>query len=163
MAELHHANESMHSIEMEAKTMEDGPILKKFIRNYLTYREDKYIYISCNEDNQFYDADTVRMQRISKNYYPVWACCQFVEWRLVGDTEFLWSDLQTCQEEVQRSYYLSVTELKATQKHGSIFLSIIRNGVIIDRFKVLGTEEADARYRQHPDEVMVLLRLPLKQ
>lgn len=161
LAELHEPKKNSHAIKMGTYAIDDSPSLKKFIKSYLTYRDDRYIYISCNEDNQFYNADTVRMQRISKNYYPVWACCQFVEWRLVSDAEFLWSDLQTCQEEMQRSYYLSVTEMEASQKKGAIYLSITRNGVVIDRFKVLGTEEVTSRHLRHPDIALVLLRQPL--
>ena len=163
LAELRFPNRSSYTIESKENIVGDNPGLNRFIKNYLTYHKDKYVYISCNENNQFYDADTVRMQRISKNYYPVWSCCKFVEWRLVNDAEFLWSDLQTCEEEAQRSYYLSVTEMTASQKKGSIYLSIVRNGVTIDRFKVLGIEEVASRHRQHPDKVLVLLRQRLKQ
>lgn len=139
---------------------EDKPELKNFVEEYLSYHPDKYNYISCNENNDFYDSDTVRMQQISKEYYPVWECCTFVEWRLVNDIKFLWSDLETCEQNIDRSYYLSVTHINAYEENNSIYLEIIRDGTVVDHFRVIDVEEKPSRYSVGADNVLVLYREP---
>lgn len=137
---------------------EENPELKDFVEEYLSYHPDKYNYISCNENNVFYENDTVRMQQISKDYYPVWECCTFVEWRLVNDVEFLWSDLETCERKIDRSYYLSVTRVNAYEENNSIYLEIIRDGTIVDHFRVIDVEEKPSRHSEEANNVLVLYR-----
>lgn len=140
-----------------------SPDIRAFIQKYLSYNSDPYVYVSCNEANEYYRSDTVRMRQISGNYYPTWDCCTFVEWRLISNAEFLWSDLQRCTLEEQRSYYLSTTHISPWRKGSYIYLSLVRNGVTVEQFKLLKTEEAPSRYRNKPDKVLVLLRMPKAQ
>ena len=134
--------------------------LKQFVNDYLSFNPNKHIYVGCNENNQYYEGDTIRMHRISRDYYPVWECCKFVEWSIVDDAKFLWSDLETCNKEVQRSYYLSTTNVKVSLKDGSIYLNIFRNGTALEHFRLLNIIEVPAKYSKQTDPVLVLLREP---
>ncbi|UII30644.1 hypothetical protein LVD17_20330 [Fulvivirga ulvae] len=158
IAGLHEPKEPYVSNEDPNSAKAKG-ILNHFVKNYLSYNSDKYIYVGCNEQNEYYENDTVRMRRISHDYYPVWQCCKFVEWNLVADSRFLWSDLEACKKGVQRSYYLSTTNIKATLQDKEIYLDVSRNGSVIERFKVIRVDEADSKHNELPDPVLVLLRV----
>lgn len=138
----------------------NAQVINRFVNDYLSYSSNNYIYVGCNENNQYYEADTIQMRRISRDYYPVWECCKFVEWSIVDDAKFLWSDLQTCNKEVQRSYYLSTTNVKVSIKDKSIYLDIFRNGTALERFRLLNIVEVPAKHSNHSDPVLVLFREP---
>ena len=147
------------NLSLEAPNTTNRNALKSFVKNYLTYSPDRYIYVGCNEQNQYYENDTVRMRKISHDYYPVWQCCEFVEWNLIDDARFLWSDLQACKEGVQRSYYLSTTKVEASLKSKDIYLDVSRNGSTIERFRLIRIEKANSKNNAQPDPVLVLLRV----
>ena len=132
--------------------------LKKFVNEYLTYKPNKYIYVGCNEQGQYYESDTVRMRRITDGYYPVWECCKFVEWSIVDDAQFLWSDLRTCKEDVSRSYFLSTNKVDVFMKDKSIYLDIFRNGAPLERFRLLDIEKSEKRNSNRVDSILVLVR-----
>lgn len=162
IAGVYASEESSSSFESPNAAEVKG-ILNRFVKNYLSYNPDRFIYVGCNEQNSYYESDTVRMRKISQDYYPLWECCEFVEWNLVDDARFLWSDLQACKKGVQRSYYLSTTKIKASLQNKSIYLDIFRNGSAIERFKLLNIEKATSKNHSEADEVLVLLRLPMAQ
>ena len=159
IAGIHETGELYLSAE-DINTAEEKSLLNSFVEDYLSYQPNRFIYVGCNEKNAYYENDTVRMRMISQDYYPLWECCKFVEWNLVDDGQFLWSDLEACKKGAQRSYYLSTTKVEASLHDKSIYLNIFRNGSAIEHFKLLKVEEATSKYSRQLDPVLVLLRLP---
>ncbi|UII23974.1 hypothetical protein [Fulvivirga ligni] len=132
--------------------------VKQFVNKNISHISSRSVYISCNDDSSYYKSDTVRIRQLAKNFYPETGCCQFVEWRMVTNSKFIWSDLSNC-DKTDRSYYLSPTVVHVIENNNQIYLKIMRNGLLVEMFKVIGLDEQPYEHISTNSKVLVLARV----
>ncbi|MBL3655198.1 hypothetical protein [Fulvivirga sediminis] len=133
--------------------------IKHFIESNFANKSEKALYVSCNDDSMYYEQDTIKIHQLHKNYYPNIECCKFIEWGMISDSKFIWTDLSTCNQNYDKSYYLSPTIIKVIDKGNSIFIRIVRNDLIVDTFKVVDIEEKPSRYHNTINKTLLLTRV----
>ncbi|UII25042.1 hypothetical protein LVD15_17220 [Fulvivirga maritima] len=155
MARVPHEEEEEYNSAAFMKMRE----IKHFIEANFENKSERALYVSCNDDSMYYEQDTIKIHQLHKNYYPNIECCRFIEWGMISDSKFIWTDLSTCNQNYDKSYYLSPTIINVIENNNDIFIKIVRNEKVVDTFKIIGLEEKPSRYHKTTNKTLLLTRV----
>ncbi|MTI21778.1 hypothetical protein E1176_12170 [Fulvivirga sp. RKSG066] len=112
--------------------------LQDFINSKVIKKSNEHVIIACNTDQDFLEERTVKLKVEKKRNYPgQLGCCNYVQWQMVANGKFIWTDMDVCDRKYDKSYYTNITTVNIKNNGDELILDLKRDGVSFVSYQIL--------------------------